>query len=179
MLSLYLSMLDEPESNKRLTDIYLENKAWMLRLANSILRNEEQAKDAVHNVFLETVKLFRKSPKKASEISKPFLYVAVKNSCFSLVKDTQRTQVISADKFLNLGSYENVEHIVETRDAYKQLMNFISSMPEIYSDVLVLKYIYYLSINEIAAIVKVSSTTVRTRLKRGKKIITKRFGGIL
>ncbi len=178
MLSLYLSMLDSTEANKRLTEIYTENKDWMLRFANSLLEDENQAKDAVHNVFLKVIERLRKLPDKASDITEMFLYVAVKNTCINISKENKRIEYVSADAIANISSDENVEENAVTKDTYAQLLDFINSLPEIYSDILVLHYVCDLPLKEIAKMTGIPLMTVKTRYKRGKEAIIKGFGGI-
>ena len=52
MLSLYLAYLDTEEDKKQFEEIFMSYRKQMVSLAFSILENQEDAEDAIHNVFL-------------------------------------------------------------------------------------------------------------------------------
>ena len=52
MLIMYLQMLDTPEEKVRFEQIYLKYREKMFHVADSILHNDQDAEDAVHNAFL-------------------------------------------------------------------------------------------------------------------------------
>ena len=58
MLMIYLQMLDTPEEKIRFEQIYLKYRDTMFHVADSILHNEQDAEDAVHNAFLRIIKKF-------------------------------------------------------------------------------------------------------------------------
>ena len=51
MLPFYLSLIASEEGKCRFEEIYYTYRRQMFALANSILRNEHDAEDAVHDVF--------------------------------------------------------------------------------------------------------------------------------
>ena len=52
MLALYLAYLDDENDKKLFEEIFYAYRKQMVTLALSILNNENDAEDAVHNVFL-------------------------------------------------------------------------------------------------------------------------------
>ena len=177
MLSLYLSMLNDEESNEKLTLIFTENKDWMLRYAYSLLDNKNLAMDAVHNTFLKLVEIFRTPSSESKDITKSFLYVSVKNSCINILREEDRLKLESFDLFANYSSGDSVEENAIADDSYERLVNIINSLPEIYSDILVLHFVCDMSLKEISNLLKIPLKTIYTRFSRGKKIIKKKFGG--
>ena len=52
MLVCYVQMLDTPEEKIRFEQIYTKYRGMMYCIANSILKNDQDAEDAVHNAFI-------------------------------------------------------------------------------------------------------------------------------
>ena len=55
LLTLYLSMLDNEQERKKMTDLYEENKYVLLRYALKITGNQSMAEDAIHNAFISII----------------------------------------------------------------------------------------------------------------------------
>ena len=179
MLQLYLSMLDDHSYDKDLTDIYREYRGWMLKVAFYFLKDEDLALDAVHDVFLNIVKRIRNVPVKSPDITKAYLFIAIKNSSINILKSRQKNAVFDLDHQFDICSDADIEKDVETKDLYDRVLSYIKTLPEKYREVLTLHLVCQNSLNEIALLLNIPFKTAQTRFLRGRKMIKERFGDII
>ena len=60
MLAIYLSMLETNEEKNQFEQLYIKYKQDMYAVAYGILKNKEDAEDAVHQSFLKIADTFSK-----------------------------------------------------------------------------------------------------------------------
>ena len=84
MLMLYLQMLDTPEEKVRFEEIYLKYREKMFHVADSILHNDQDAEDAVHNAFLRIIKKFSRFQNIPAKDLAPQVIVIARNEAISL-----------------------------------------------------------------------------------------------
>ena len=84
MLMLYLQMLDTPEEKVRFEEIYLKYREKMFHVADSILHNDQDAEDAVHNAFLRIIKKFSRFQNMPAKDLAPQVIVIARNEAISL-----------------------------------------------------------------------------------------------
>ena len=92
MLALYLAYLDDESDKKLFEEIYLSHRKQMIILAITILGSEDDAQDAVGDVFLriaqknwDTVKQIKNN----TDI-RNYLLKATKNTALNKIKATKR-----------------------------------------------------------------------------------------
>ena len=88
MLELYLSLIEDHSYDDKLIEIYEEYKPWMLRTACSFLHDDELSQDAVHDVFMNIVKRIRNIPDKTIDLTKSYLFIAIKHACIDILIKT-------------------------------------------------------------------------------------------
>ena len=170
MLAIYLSMIDNEENQDKFEAVYLQYSDIMLNRAYNILGDFELAEDAVHNAFLRILKNLHKIDEVDDVQTRSFVFIIVDNVAKSMYNKEHRQVVI---EYRELESKLNVQNIIEDRDAVRHILDKINSLPEIYRYVFFLKYFNNFSDKEIANALDISVPTVRKRLLRGKKLLTK------
>ena len=79
MLGFYLTLLDSAEEKSKFEQLYITYRQDMFKIAYSILKDNYEAEDAVHEAFLIVIKKFDK----ISEVNCPqthaYLIIIVKN----------------------------------------------------------------------------------------------------
>ena len=178
MLTLYLSLLETEQDQKRFSYIYEEYLDWMLQIAYHYLKNEDDAKDAVHEIFYDMAKSGRLAPLESEDETKAYLFVCVRNRASRMMHRRNRATTVSLSEFYNLSSEYNVEKEVATEDLKERLISYIKAMPTIYKDVLILYFVSNLTLKEIATVLDVPFKTVETRFRRGRALIKKEFGDL-
>ncbi len=147
-----------PENNR--IRIAVEQYGDMLyRICIAMLKNQADAEDAVQETFWT---FFRKSPEfKDAEHEKAWLIKTVTNKCRDILRYKKRHQTECEDKLLSLPENTSNSDIFEA----------LTMVPEKFRIVLTLHYIEEYKVNEIAKIIGKSSSAVKMRLQKGRKLL--------
>lgn len=179
MLTLYLSLIDEADSKSKFEEIYLSYRKQMLALALSILHNEEDAEDVVHNVFLciATKHMTFVSSIENSTDLRNYLLKATKNTALNEIKKKSRTDIpldavidYDNEKPLVLSDDEFVNLLCEKME-YENVVKAIQSISEPYKDALYYHFVLELSVPDTAKHLDRKTETVKKQLQRGKKLL--------
>ena len=129
MLIIYLSALDTNEEKDYFEWMYLEYKQKMYGIAYSILHNEQDSEDAVHQAFLKMADNFQKIISIPRQELPSYIVIIIRNTSINIYNQNKR----------------NNEHLSELRDDqpavdidffekidYEQLTKVISRLPDNY-----------------------------------------------
>ena len=128
-------------------------------IAFAILRNEEDAQDAVCNAIVKAYEHVEqlKNPHKF----KAWMITITKNEALHIKR-----------KRMELPGDERIEELLEpVCDHYNELWDAIQNLPEEYRLVIVLFYYNELSIKEISKVLDIPVGTVKSRLSRGRDLL--------
>ncbi len=143
-----------------------EYETELYRLAVSILKNEEDAKDAVSEAILRAYS--RLELLHDEEKFKPWMMRIVCNCAYDIVR--KRRNVVSMEEdFEPPARSENIEMNVSLRTEIMRL-----AMD--YRAVVVLFYYDDMGIREISNILHISQNAVKTRLCRARAMLARRLG---
>lgn len=131
------------------------------RVALNILKNPEDSKDCLQNVFLRYYK-HQQSFKNKEHIKAWLIRVAV-NESKRLLKINSKNQSVSLDEVANTLFADSNE---ET-DIFKEVMK----LSDKYRTVILLYYYEGYDVKEIAHILNRNAATVRTQLSRARELI--------
>ena len=147
MLTFYLSMIDSDSDKSKFEQLYIKYRNPMLNRAYDILGDRGLAEDAVHNAFLSILKNLDKIDDVCSNRSRAYVLIIAENMAKNMYKKEKR--MYEAD-------------LSELPSA---------ALPEIYSSVMTLKYVYDMTDKQIASSLSLKLYTVQKRLARGKKLL--------
>lgn len=165
---------------QELVHLFLTEKSYFLRIANSILRNRSDAEDAVQNSFCsawQAVANFR-----GESSMKTWCSRIVSNHALIALKKLRRNKLLSIDDdpgYLqdfeqNCSSIvQNPEQIASRMEALQLIRKHLESLPRETRAVIVLYLSGGRSINEIARIRGKTRLSVTAHLHRGKSILRK------
>lgn len=143
-------------TQEELSDLIMDNRDNMYRLAFSILRNDADAQDAVSEAI---VLAFEKSHQlRKISSAKSWLMQILVNSSKKIAVQSNK-YVLSENELW----YEKTEEFKDD-DMWETVME----LDEEFRKVVVLYYYEQFSVNEIAKILKISSGTVKSRLSRAR-----------
>ena len=165
MLSFFLSMLENEADQRRFTKIYEQNYARMEQVAISLLKNQQDAEDAVQNAFVQIIRHFEKTSEIPCE-KLPFWIIAV-------VKNEARMIMRKRKRIVSLEECDGMEEPDATQATYMDLVHFITRLPETYRAVLEMKVLFGYSDKEIAKKLGISQTAVSSRATRGRALLRK------
>ena len=153
--------------------LYGRHRDWVYRLAYRFCGNAEDALDVLQDTFTY---LLRKSPNLhlSAQIT-TFLYPAVKNISISLIRKRRKTGGDIAHVEQNLTAPP--ENATASRT---ELADVISVLPETHREVLLMRFVDGMSLEEIASALKIPLGTVKSRVHHAIKTLrddarTKRY----
>lgn len=149
------------------------------------LSDREKAKDILQDVFMRTWLYMGKNGK--IENMRAFLYKTAGNAVIDEYRKQSRrdSRLESLDSLVDLGfdpGFDNIDPLIDKIDG-EQVIKLIGELPEVYAEVLFLRYVENKNIPEIAIIMERSNNAISVQLNRGiqklKGIIIERYKDIL
>ncbi|MEO4053990.1 sigma-70 family RNA polymerase sigma factor [Solibacillus sp. CAU 1738] len=139
----------------------------LMRLAFTYVKNHQVAEDIVQDVF---IKAFEKKEEFRGDASyQTYLYRMTVNRCHDYFRSWSFKNLFFTNKQQHLRLEKSAEsEVIEKTEQYL-LGEQILSLPLKYREVIVFYYYKEYRIEEIAKILEISPSTVKTRLKRAKE----------
>lgn len=140
-------------------DAYRRYAPALVRKAQRILQNPEDATDVVQGLFLDLIE------RSEHPMDLPYLYKAVTNRCLSLLRDrTTRARILEREVSQLRGP---VRVACDDRVVSLQLFTrLIDELDEAHAQTLVFRYFDEMALEEIAEVMQVSRKTIGNRLTR-------------
>lgn len=186
MLALYMSFIDDESHRRLFEEIYISYRKQMFLVARSVLGNDSDAEDIVHDVFL---KIAKKHMARISKIEKDtdlrnYLLKATKHAALDHWRKHRRERMAAGAEFeavvldvVDLTDDAFIEKICNSIE-YERIVSAIASLKDIYREVMYYHFVMDLSVPEVAKLLDCKVSTVKQRLVRGKKILyTQLFKG--
>ena len=144
---------------------------FMFRVAYSLLRNVQDAEDAVQEAFL---KLYRGVAWRRMEDERAFLARTVWRVALDRApRALERMDDVTAVEIADGG--ESPEDLAAGGDERALLRQMIARLPEELRQALLLSSVEEMTSGEVAAVMEIPEGTVRTRVMRAKVELRKRF----
>lgn len=177
MLALYLTYIDDEQDKKIFEKIYYSYRKQMMLLALSILNNEADAEDVVHEVFLCIVSKYINilSDIKNEIDMRNYLLKATKNTALNWKK--KRSRIILGDEDDDFMEYCNFKDMIDDdfeeficqKYEYERVLDAINTLDVKYKEVLYYHFVMDLPISKVATLLGKSIGTTKKQLVRGKK----------
>lgn len=143
-------------------ELYEKHGQMLYKIAFLYFGNSHDAEDTVQEVF---VKALQKLPNGTEEHQKAWLIRVTQNQCKDMLKRSESKTVCIDDVVISNES----EHI-QSESRIDVLQKIVALSPK-YKAVVILFYYYDYSVAQIADILKISQSSVKMRLKRGRDIL--------
>ena len=158
MLALYISLLDTEEQISKFEHIYTKYRGLMFYTAKGVLQDSYLAEDAVHETFLDIIRIIDSIRANNEKELSQFLRVLTHHKAVDMVRKCTRQKKSDTEiEDLDLSKSDvNVETIVLDKIDYENMLLLVQSMDEKYKTPLLLKVQGYkvserrLSIEEVA-----------------------------
>ena len=147
-------------------DLYRRYRDWVVRLALRFTRDEDLARDVLQEVFLYFMKKFPGFELRCE--LKTFLYPAVRNVALGMRRKTER--YVSDDETIANRAADSPS---QQGNAGEVLLSVVSSLPEPQREVLMLRFVDGLALNEIATALEIPLGTVKSRLHNALETLEK------
>ena len=175
MLTLYLSMIDDPQEQRKFERLYTSYRQTMYYVAYRVLNNEDDAEDAVHQAFLRVIDHMDDVDEEDKAKTKSFLSIITKNIAIDIYRKNKRDAKHAI-------SYDEYEIFIEDPKGQKfeeadELTELIAKLPPQYADVIRLTYAHGYNSEQVGKILGISSDNARQRLVRARKKLEKMLKG--
>lgn len=157
-----------------LYNLYSKNYETAYRRAYYILKDPELAQDAVQDAFIrvyDNMDQLRNTDKMVA-----WLMVIVKNCAIAQLAKQGRDIAVEDPTYYDKRTWdkEAPDLLVEEKELRRIVVDILNNeLSQPHQDVIILKYYYELSYENIAKILDIKTGTVKSRIHRAKQIIAK------
>lgn len=167
MIIVFFMAIENKEDAIKIECLYDKYKYLMFKIANDILNNYNDAEDAVHQSFVKIINNLHNITLDDSTKTKNLFAIICSNTAKDIYK--KRKKVIEFDELDDIeADGTDPENIVINKESVNRIADAIKNLPEIYRDVMLLKFAYGYSTAEIADLLNISQETAKKRITRGK-----------
>ncbi|MBR6770201.1 MAG: sigma-70 family RNA polymerase sigma factor [Lachnospiraceae bacterium] len=157
------------DEEKEAVEPLIKYEQMLYRIAFSNMKNKEDAEDAVQEAFCRYLRL--RPSVENSEHEKAWLIRVVINICRDMQKSSWFSRTVGFDSV----SEKEMENFILPYQAEDETLWHVMELPSAYRNPLYLFYYEDYSIKEIAVILELEESTVKTRLRRGREMIKERL----
>ncbi len=176
MLSTYLTVLSEPSDREKFERIYHAYKDMMFRAAMKNVNNPSLAEEIVQDSFLKILKNLSKFPRPVCKETAHLIVIIVRNASYDCLRREKPGSTVPLDSEREEAASVNLPDITEALlGGVENIVEMINEIDKIYSDVLMLKYLYGYSNAEISELLGISSKAAEMRLYRARLILKKKL----
>lgn len=168
MLAVYLAVISDEDDKNYFEKLYIKYRQVMYKIAYSVLHNSQDAEDAVHQAFLQIsgeIDKIRSIP--CQEMVSYFVIIS-RNTAVNIYNEnkTRASHGISA-----VEDNMSVEIDFFEKYDYKKLVEKITLLPQMYKDILFLRYLEGFSAKETACMLGITMENVYKRTERAKSFL--------
>ena len=148
-------------TDEQFEQLYHRHVDTVYRVCFMLLKNRADAEDAVQTVFIKLLQ--NEKPFTDHEHEKAWLIRTARNHCLNLLSHWWRRKRVSMDSL----SEPEVPH----GDNLRELWNLVLNLPARYKTVVYMFYYEGYSTREIAHILEMKESTVRSQLYKARKLL--------
>lgn len=176
MDELTVGFLELENKEELLDEIMNQYGQEILQLAYSYVKQKETAEDLTQEIFVKCYHSLHTY--KGKSTFRTWLWRIAINHCKDFLKSWYNKNVMTVEnESIYIGaSKENVEQTVIQNEEDQVLASAVMELPINYREVIYLFYFEELPIKEISAVLEVKENTVKTRLRKAKKLLKERLG---
>ena len=175
MLIFYLSLIDEENKKSKFEELYLAYRKQMFLVAKSVVRNDSDAEDVVHEVFLniairhmDTICVITEE-----KTLRNYLLTATKRTAINWLR--RYKNIIYAEPEMEIDYMmpeipddSFIDYICNHLE-YEQVLKSIDTLEEKYKLVIYYHYVLEIPVPKVAEMLRQSVATTKKQLVRGKK----------
>ncbi|NCI45998.1 sigma-70 family RNA polymerase sigma factor [Sediminibacterium sp. WSJ-3] len=150
-----------------LATLYLRYSDLVYGTALKYLKDAEQAKDTVMNIYQE---LLVKLPAHEVDNFRSWLYVVVKNHCLMILRKQKKTVTVEFQaNFMQSEDFSHLDTVLDKENELQKLEKCIDALPAEQSNSIRLFYLQGKCYNEITAITGSDWNKVRSLIQNGRR----------
>ncbi|SFC91634.1 RNA polymerase sigma-70 factor, ECF subfamily [Bacillus sp. OV322] len=171
MEDLMLDVSELADSDELIDEIMKRYGQDILQLAFSYVNSKEVAEDLTQDIFIKCYKSLHTYNGKSK--LRTWLWRIAINTCKDYLKSWYNKRVlVSEEEPPNMSTKsDEIEEAVIQKDEDSRLVSAVMSLPIEYREVVYLYYYEELPIKEISVLIDTKENTVKTRLRKAKKLL--------
>ena len=159
MITFFLAMLETEQDRHRFTALYEQCNERIEQTAMRLLKNQQDAEDAVQNTYIQVIRHFEKVYEIPCD-ELPFWCISiVKNEAYMILRKKQKT--------VPLEDWDASISDAALISDYEGIVKLFRKIPETYRAALEMKLLLDYSGKEIGHHLGISESAVNTRISRG------------
>ena len=166
---LYLSMIDTPEDRDKFEILYRKYKNLMYHVAYQILRNCEDAEDAVQQAFFSIIKIIDKIKGSECPETKSLVVIITERKAIDILRTSHRDQLLPLN--------EDVLGLSVPLPGDHGLADALAALPARYREILLLRFDNGYSARELSSLLGISESGIRKLIGRARKALKKELDG--
>ena len=179
MLTLYLAYLDDVNDKKLFEEIYYSYRKQMVTFAITLLGNEDDAQDAVGDVFLRIAQKNWDTVRAIENKSdlRNYLLKATKNTSLNKIKGKKKENVsLDSVTEYDIAGIKNLSddtflEVICNKFEYDKVVEAIHSLNEKYRDAMYCHYVMEMTVPQTAKSLNQKLSATKQQLVRGKKML--------
>lgn len=172
MLNFYLSLLETDEQKDIIRELYTNYEQIMYKTAFSILHNQHDSEDAVHEAFLTIIQNIDKFSLETVPKMAPFLVIIIRN--ISINKLHKRSNSFPLETMDDQPAEDLFERFNSERP--EQILNALKQLTNEQKEIIYLKFIEEIPTSAIAKLLNITESAVRKRILNARKRIGECLG---
>ncbi len=169
MLAFYMSFIDDDDDRAKFEILYNEYRKRMVYIAYSVLGNNEDAEDAVHDTFIKIARNMNSIGDPKSNEALSYILKATKNTAINLSqRNATRNKHIQLENVENISNGQFFEEL-HIQENYREVVAAIQNLNDTYRDVLFYYFVEGMKAKDIADLLGRNKSTVQQQIIRGKK----------
>lgn len=171
MLAAALGYIDTNEDKKRFEELYYTYRNLMYRAAFDIMKNQQDAEDALQEAFISIAKNFSKISEIKCPQTKAFVVIIIRNTSYNMLKKIDRRYEadIDIDELEVLDKNPLPDDELDDKYSVEQFEKALRQLPQNYFDIIYLTSYMDNSIKEAADLLGISYDNAKQRLKRARE----------
>ncbi len=171
MLVFFSAMIDDETDRLRFSDIYYGYRKQMLLVAERLLKNHEDAEDAVQIALLGIARNIKRLPPEEGSRLRTYVLTAARNAAFSILRHRNlQAELVDVDLAASSSDEDLFEALTRSED-YEALLRAVRRLDAPYREVLLMVCVYGKSVRETAVVLQRKVGTVRQQLRRGREFV--------
>jgi len=159
--------MQNPVNVGRFEELMLPHFPMAHKMARRLLRNEDDAQDAVQEAYLRAVRFLDTFD---GADAQGWLLTIVRNTCLSFLRQrAARTSMAVFDERIHCIRWSNAERALLHRQNLSMLHHRIGSLPAALREVLIMREFQQLTYAQIAKAARIPVGTVMSRLSRARQ----------
>ncbi|MBQ7929945.1 MAG: RNA polymerase sigma factor [Clostridia bacterium] len=167
-----LESLETEEERTTAAEIFELHQNMMYHTAFDVLRNREDAEDAVADALVKICRNLDRFTERDEKSRKLLVQICVRNTAIDFYRKRKREEAVFVpDPMEDIPEEESGD-----QDDLGTMETYLAQLSEEHRAVLILKYVEEMKNTEIARLLGISQTTVGTRILRAKQRLRKITG---